>query len=864
VSATTTCGANQTCTGSLPGGACTCNPAPAGCTGAGTFCASSGTVSTCTVDANGCKIVTGSSACGPHQTCTGALPGAACTCNAPPAGCTAPGTFCPTSGSQSTCTADSNGCLTVTASSSCAANQSCKGNIPSGACSCDNTCTAGQVGTYCTDVTHVATCASDVNGCHLSSGNTACLGTRTCQGPDGSASCQCVAAGTTVGTGCTTPGATLCSGTVVLTCVADTVGGCNIWSSPVDCATSGTGGLVCGTKSGVAACQCPDQTGGDYYVDPVDGSDSASGVFPTGIQSPSQCRYKTLGKALALAVSSGNRVLAATAAANLPASFTAETFPLSVASGVTLTTTDGVPTPANYTIAFTSGSATVGVALAGTAVFEGYTFANAGGNAAASAVSLAGNGTVDTVALEGTSGSTLAVGINVGAAGSGLVNGTTVSGFTTGVSVSSTSAATLALTNDKLTSDGTGLLLASGKLSLDTSEVTGSTGVGVSQTAGTLTVGAVNIHANGTDGLSTTGGTLTVNTGAHFDANGTAGAGAGLRIAATTVTLNGSAAAPLTASSNSREGVVITSGKLTSSYLTASSNGTGTTKASGLRIQGGAVVTLGAASDAALALSSNGLHGIMLNTTTAGSTVNVTRAAVTGNGGDGYYLDLNGGAATITGPGAVSSTITSASNTGHGATVHRAALVSGVVSLTLTGLDLHANGTSGVAGHGIWVRGDLGAVAVNVKNSFVYSNNGTGLRVEEGSGNLTQTTIQANDISRNAMGGVVFATASTLSSFVANKVHGNTGDQLQFLARQTGNATWNLRSPSNACDANSNQIYCYSGGGVGIRITSAPATSVDARNVSWADLAPSAGVDYVTGTSTITATLPCTAVTTCP
>ena len=63
-------------------------------------------------------------------------------------------------------------------------------------CNCDNTCTAAQVGTYCPDAGHVATCASDPNGCHLSSGTTACLGTRTCQGTPGSASCQCQPIGT--------------------------------------------------------------------------------------------------------------------------------------------------------------------------------------------------------------------------------------------------------------------------------------------------------------------------------------------------------------------------------------------------------------------------------------------------------------------------------------------------------------------------------------------------------------------------------------------------------------------------------------------------------------------------------------------
>ena len=57
----------------------------------------------------------------------------------------------------------------------------------------------------------------------------------------------------------------------------------------------------------VAACQCAEHTGTDWFVDPSAGSDAAAGVFPTGNNSPSACRYKTLGKALSFATASGNR-----------------------------------------------------------------------------------------------------------------------------------------------------------------------------------------------------------------------------------------------------------------------------------------------------------------------------------------------------------------------------------------------------------------------------------------------------------------------------------------------------------------------------------------------------------------------------
>jgi len=170
-------------------------------------------------------------------------------------------------------------------------------------------------------------------------------------------------------------------------------------------------------------------------------------------------------------------------------------------------------------------------------------------------------------------------------------------------------------------------------------------------------------------------------------------------------------------------------------------------------------------------------------------------------------------------------------------------------------------------GIGVWLQGNLGNVGASLKQSKISLNTGAGLKVQQSAGTTTQETLQNNDITQNSGGGVVFSTSSTLTSFQGNSVHGNGGDQIVVSARQNPVATnppWNLRSVGNACDVNRNQIYCY-GAGVGLRVNSVLAASVDAENVNWTNSAPSAGTDYaLTGTNSVIATSPCAAVTTCP
>jgi hypothetical protein len=933
--------ANQTCQGSLPSAACVCNAPPAICSvGAGTYCSSANQVTTCTADAQSCVTASATvQTCGTHQSCGGTTGANRCVCNATDASCTGNGTFCAGTGAQSTCTVDGDNCpyVSVTAAS-CPVHQSCKGTGLGTSCSCDNTCSAAQAGgtghgTYCTSLTTVSNCDNDANGCHLTSNDTACTGTRQCQGADGSAACLCRPVGTTEGTGCTSAGTTSCQGDAVLTCTADGTG-CNIWVITSDCTTAGH---VCGNASGVYACQCPAHTGTAYYVDTNLGSDGGSGLFATGINSPADCRFKTLGKGLSK-VASGGSVVATDLSGT--ATFSGESFPLNVGANVTLTTADGTHNPASYVIAY--GGASSAVSLGAGAKLEGFTISNGAGSG--TAVSVAGAGaTITHVSLAGTGGTTLATGIDVSGSTNAAIDNTTVTGFSTGLQVSTTSASATTLTsstikssfdgisllNGTLTTTGstvtsntdTGIIIATapgtiatlnattltvtsnanggilqsstggtGTLNFTSGDVSANTNGGILQAAGTATLGAVDIHGNtgggtgsgvrmsggtmtlagttvrdnavrglsvsggtltvgtstiktnGTDGLLLSGGTATINTGTSFSSNGTSGAGTGINSAGA-LTLGGSAASPISVATNANDGISLTAGSLTANYVTLDGNGTGAAKGAGLKIAGAAVVSLGTASDAAVLIQNNLANGINIATLTSGQ-VDLRKATVQKNTGDGILADFNPSgslAQSISG-------MTITNNTQHGVQIVRAPLVASAIKVTLDGLNVTSNGpTPAVAGKGIGVylnglttSGGLGAVGVTLKNSKIQSNKDVGLRMEGLATNVITHNIQTNDISGNGGIGVVIGARNTMNGFLGNTIHSNTGDQISLTAAPAS-GSFSFHSPI-ACDATINKVYCY-GTGVGIR--NASGSTVDIGNMGWANVVPTAGTDYV-------------------
>ena len=143
---------------------------------------------------------------------------------------------------------------------------------------------------------------------------------------------------------------------MLLTCT--TVGTCNVWQQTSSCSATS---LVCGNKSGSADCECAANATSTFYADAVNGSVGAALPFPTGINSPAQCRFKTLTSALTLANAAavaGPATVLATGQTGVGTEvFNAETFPLNVNTNVTLSTTDVAPTPANYIINFTDSTA---------------------------------------------------------------------------------------------------------------------------------------------------------------------------------------------------------------------------------------------------------------------------------------------------------------------------------------------------------------------------------------------------------------------------------------------------------------------------------------------------------------------------
>jgi hypothetical protein len=964
-----TCSANQTCQGAAGAGSCVCNAAPTACTGggAGSFCGAGNTLTTCVKGADTCVTVQSQAACGTHQTCGGTGNTQSCQCNAAPAGCTGNGSFCSGTGTQSTCAVDAQNCsYNANMDTACPMHQTCKGSTLGSTCTCDNTCTMAQAsgaGTYCTGMKTVNSCANDGNGCFIAGAMaTTCPGSQVCLGADGMGACQCIPAGVVAGTGCSTAGATLCAGNTVLLCTNDGVTSCNQWVAMTDCTMSG---LVCGTKvgGGASACQCPAQSGTDFIVDPVAGTSATAGVFATGVDSPSECRFETLTTALGAATASGDRVVAKSAAP--PVYFAAETFPLNVPAGVTVTTADAMLTPANYTIEFNGGTDDA-VTLGNTSIIEGVTITQSGGNAAASAISIAGTGAVvDTVTLEGP----LATGITI--LGSGTINAPTITGFTTGIASSGTGS----VTNGTLDSNTTGMTVTGGALTVSgsvgtvvnggagngvvvsgsgtlngssllvegmtgagiaasgtatlnlttgdeigpnggngitltggtatlggvnihnnavgiaqsagtigignggTTLVQSNTGNGVTLTGGTLTVGTATIGTNGGDGVTVTGGaTLISDTGAPYANN----SGNGISSTGSTLTFNGAAATPIAITGNKADGIFISAGGMSNaSYLTISGNGTGATKKSGLEIVGvGTAVGIGTASDAAVTISGNTLHGININGTGTGAAADIRQAHITGNGSDGVYVSLNGGTAA----NAASASLTGLTVSSNGANgveivhapgVGQAGTSPGAAVMNMTGLTVTGNGTAGAAA-GILFSGSVGPVVASLQTSKIQSNTGIGIAVANtGAVGAMAETIEGNDVSQNSSTGILFAGVMTLQGFSANTVHANVGDQISITSRQASNATYNFNNTSaTPCDANRNQVYCYGSGTpggvgtVGIRVSTATNVVVDAEHMSWRNAsAPANSVDYVVGpggTASLDATNYCTPVTTCP
>jgi hypothetical protein len=336
---------------------------------------------------------------------------------------------------------------------------------------------------------------------------------------------------------------------------------------------------------------------------------------------------------------------------------------------------------------------------------------------------------------------------------------------------------------------------------------------GVALTAGTLVATGLNASSNSDSGVSVSGGTATL-TGATLDEN----TGRGLIVtgAGSVVTVSGGELAK-----NGQAGILATNGTLNvGSSAVLANNGS-----YGINLAGAtAVIT-------SVNVHDNALHGVVVNSGNSALINLGPGALVNHNGGDGILVD------------------TSPATTG------------GANSLTVDTITVSNNGK-----FGIYLAGDNGDVAATLKGSTITGNADVGLMVEQGTG-TTSEAIQNNDVNGNntgnghQIGGVLFNTSSTLTSFIGNKVHSNTGDELGFNAVPNGGGTqWVINPPSAACDATANSLYCYGNGNVGLHILGGGAT-VNGQHVHWTNNPPTSGIDY---SGTVTGTNPCSAITTCP
>ena len=151
---------------------------------------------------------------------------------------------------------------------------------------------------------------------------------------------------------------------------------------------------------------------------------------------------------------------------------------------------------------------------------------------------------------------------------------------------------------------------------------------------------------------------------------------------------------------------------------------------------------------------------------------------------------------------------------------------------------------------GLWTAGN---VTASLKNAAIHDNHDTGVLDPAGRHlhhqhhHRGRRHLRQQHLGGKAVGGIFFATPSTLTSFTGNKVHGNTGNEIGFDAQPNGGDTWDLSGPVGC--GSPNQIYCYTAAGsinVGLRIldTAPMNTKVNVAGTSWTNLVPTKGPDF--------------------
>jgi hypothetical protein len=402
--------------------------------------------------------------CTEHQTCNES-PGS---CDCIPSSCDgSKDSFCDAGGDLVAChTEDVTLCHYADPPQGCGVFRECQvKDLRSSECACKPDpvgCVAA--GTTCSpDGTAVVTCSGD-GACFI--GSVAPCPTGEVCGGSGSPVCTCPDTTQTpvAGGGCPNVDALACSDTTLLKCVAVAGSRCNAWLEERRCAVSG---LVCGTSGpGPAACVCPQlpPSPKTLYADPTPGE---QGIEPNGGNN-AICSFKTLAAAVAKA-NPGDTVKATGAS---PVLFREPGF--TIKSGVAVVGDETNPVDPGKAVIELSGTGTQGVVLLSDASLSGVTVRRAALAAATTGIEVQGASRPGVASLADVRvdkvATTEAFGTGILVSGVGTVTLERVrveSATGSGLEVSrSSSTDAVAVSSGVFTSNGEGVRLVVGDLSL--------------------------------------------------------------------------------------------------------------------------------------------------------------------------------------------------------------------------------------------------------------------------------------------------------------------------------------------------------------------------------------------------------------
>jgi hypothetical protein len=875
------------------------------------------------VDPSNCPAWGNEQTCGAHASCAAAGASVDCVCTPPPSGCTAKGTVC--SGNQLlTCDRDAQGCLFLASSRACGGRQSCTGALPSAACQCTadpGPCTAA--GPYCVDPDNVGTCAKDGDGCFFvdtAMGTKSCNGAQVCNGPVGSAACGCPLDGNVFESGCADRkiNDTLCDGDRVLTCQKKN--NCQVWQEKTDCRSAANGGLTCGTRgNGQPACECAEVSDGAFFVDPQRGSDDTNGgKRPTGARSPDGCQLRTITKATQLATAAGNVI---TVLSNVRVTLRDETFPIVLPAGVTLISERNTQ-PEDFVIELDKGSGAA-LTLGDGSTLDGFTVLNANvGASNAVAVQCTNNKgaiSVNNLRLAGLNANNepmktgLQLGLGKGDNCTGSFDRVTIDGFKTGIAVNTGSATDVRLSDVTAVTEATDDLalqisvggVTSTALAIRAQSAGLGTGIAVKSTAsnaaarfqgdgttiqGMLGPAIVMQRGSSAPEVTISGNSLIADTA---DPNGSAILQDDGTLTLTQVTLRGNKGDGITIDGTASNGQPRASITRTSRITATGKNALvigaarqvvladnveidGAQAGAGILFGGlAAELDLGSAGTGAVRVHNNATHGLQIQGPGGKTTVvTVTNTTIQDNSLDGLLVDLTAAGAAIKLTGAGADQVKLIGNAkGAGAAPRGGVVVLGapsasanVKTVTLDGVEVSGSGKAGSEAFGVVLSARDADVAAEVLGATIQNNTDTGIFVEEAAGRATVTILDRNAVIGNQVktdatlvAGVLFNTGSTLQSFKANRIFNNAGTQVGVHAAQDGGKDWDLNAGNNCNDADNNRIFGYLAPNVGLLLDAATPTKVDAQNIHWQNNAPlAAGLDFKQGAgTTVTVTKTC-------